>query len=56
MDTIFQGLFDSTQTGTMGVTGFMIATLSALIIGIIIALVYSYKSRYTNIKKMRYMI
>ncbi len=48
MDTIFQGLFDSTQTGTMGVTGFMIATLSALIIGIIIALVYSYKSRYTK--------
>ena len=49
MDTIFQGLFDSTGgTSAMGLQSFLICTLAALIIGIIIASVYSYKSRYTK--------
>ena len=47
MDTIFQGLFDSAAT-TLNVTDFLTCVATALVIGIIIAFVYTYKSRYTR--------
>lgn len=47
MDGILQGLYDS-QVADMSVTDFLICIGTSLIIGIILAFVYAYKSRYTK--------
>lgn len=46
--SIFKGIFDSDNAYVIEVTDFIICVLSALIIGLIIAISYTYKTRYTK--------
>lgn len=44
LNNIFAGLFDSGLTTTISVTNFIICIVSALVLGLIMSLAYSYKS------------
>ena len=46
--SIFDGIFDSGTVKVIGVTNFIICVGAALLIGLLIALSYMYKSRYTK--------
>ena len=48
IQSIFNGIFDSENAAVISVTDFLICLVSSLIIGIIIALSYMYKNRYTK--------
>lgn len=48
LETIFKGLFDADMTAVITVTDFLLCIGCALVIGIILALGYMYRSRYTN--------
>lgn len=48
MDAIFRGLFDSSMTSIISVPVFLACIVVSLAIGIFLALVYTYKSRYTK--------
>lgn len=45
---IFKGLFDSETAVVIGVADFLICILSSLIIGVVLALGYMYRTRYTK--------
>lgn len=47
MNNFFQGIFDSTTISTISVPQFLLCIGISLVIGIIIAAVYTFKSRYT---------
>lgn len=47
-DNLFKGLFDSSLTNVIAVEDFLICVFWALLIGLILAFVYMYKSRYTK--------
>lgn len=48
LETIFKGLFDTESASTIAISDFMICLISSLVIGFIIAVVYMYKSTYSN--------
>jgi hypothetical protein len=47
-DKFFKGLFDAEFTVPISVTDFLICVVSALIIGLVMALAYMFRSRYTK--------
>lgn len=48
LDTIFRGLFDSDLTTVIDVTEFLLCLGCSLLLGLILALVYMYRTRYTK--------
>ena len=48
LETIFRGLFDAATAKTVSVTDFLLCVGAALVAGLILALVYTYRARYTK--------
>lgn len=48
MNSLFQGIFDTTTTNVISVSSFLICVVAALVIGAFLTFVYSYKSKYTK--------
>lgn len=48
MENLFRGLFDSELTTVIGVTGFMLCLGLSLVLGLIMAVSYMYRTRYTK--------
>ena len=48
MSNIFKGLFDTALTATISPTNFLICLGVSLLLGLALALAYSFKSRYTG--------
>lgn len=48
LDTIFKGLFDTQTTSVISVTDFLLCVGCSLVIGLIFAAMYMYKTRYTK--------
>lgn len=48
LDTIFRGLFDSDITVVISVTDFMLCLGCSLVLGLVMALAYMYRTRYTK--------
>ena len=48
LDNLFRGIFDTDMTAVISVSGFLICVGTALIAGIILAVMYMYKTRYTK--------
>lgn len=48
LDTIFRGLFDSDITVVISVTDFMLCLGSSLVLGLVMAFAYMYRTRYTK--------
>ena len=47
LDSLFQGIFDTDTAATIAVTDFLLCIGAALLIGLFLALIYTYKSHYT---------
>lgn len=47
-ETIFKGLFDAESVSVIAVSDFLICILSSLVIGLIIAVMYTYKNEYSR--------
>ena len=47
-DTIFEGIFDNGGVTVIAVSDFLVCMGVSLVIGVFLALVYTYKSRYTK--------
>ena len=47
-DSLFRGLFDSELTTVISVTDFLLCIGAALVIGLVLALAYMFKTRYTK--------
>ncbi len=48
LENIFRGLFDSDTTSVISVGDFLLCVICALVIGLIAALMYMYRTRYTK--------
>ncbi len=48
LDNLFRGLFDSDLTVVIGLTDFLLCLVFSLVLGLVMALVYMYRSRYTK--------
>lgn len=48
METIFKGLFDSASTAVVSVTDFLLCLGLSLVLGLVLALAYMYRTRYTK--------
>lgn len=48
LNNLFRGIFDSDTATTITVSDFLACVVSALVIGLILALCYMYKTRYTK--------
>ena len=48
IDTIFKGLFDTSATQIIGIGDFLLCLFSSLILGLLLALAYIFRSRYTK--------
>ncbi len=48
METLFRGIFDSSTQSVIGVGQFVLCVAVSLLIGLFLAFVYTYKSRYTQ--------
>lgn len=48
IEKLFKGVFDSSITEAISVGNFMLCLAFSLVLGIIIALAYTYKSKYTK--------
>lgn len=48
LDTIFSGLFDTSMTQVIAVSDFLLCVGCALVIGLMLAMLYSYRTRYTK--------
>ena len=48
MENIFKGLFDNEYTAVIGVTDFLLCVGAALLLGVILALTYMFRNRYTK--------
>lgn len=48
MNNLFQGIFDSSAQAVISVPQFLLCVGVSLVIGVFLALVYTYKSRYTQ--------
>lgn len=49
LDMIFKGIFDTEMSSVISVGNFLLCVGCALVIGIILALSYMYRTRYTNL-------
>lgn len=47
-DTLFKGLFDTDLTSVISITDFLLCILVSLLLGILMAFSYMYKTRYTK--------
>ena len=47
-DTIFRGLFDTDMTAVISVTDFLLCLGGSLLLGLLLGLAYTYRSRYTK--------
>lgn len=47
-DNLFNGLFDASVTNVISITDFLLCLFIALVLGLLIALAYMHKSRYTK--------
>ena len=47
-DTVFNGIFDTDMTAVITVTDFLLCVGSSLLMGLVIALAYMYRTRYTK--------
>lgn len=47
-ETIFNGLFDTDLTAVIGITDFLLCLGTALVIGLLMAVAYTYRTRYTS--------
>lgn len=47
-DTMFRGLFDAESVSVISVADFMVCVVSALVLGLILAVAYMYRTRYTR--------
>ena len=48
LNNLFKGIFDSDTASTIAISDFLACVVSALVIGLILALCYMYKTRYTK--------
>ncbi len=48
LDNLFKGLFDSSTTSVIGATDFLLCLVISLVAGLIMAICYMYKTRYTK--------
>ena len=48
MESLFRGLFDSELTTVISVTDFMVCLGLSLVLGLIMAVSYMYRTRYTK--------
>ena len=48
LNTIFKGVFDTQSASTISVTNFLLCLFVSLLIGLLIAGIYTYKNRYTK--------
>ncbi|MCD7771273.1 MAG: DUF4956 domain-containing protein [Oscillospiraceae bacterium] len=48
LNNIFKGIFDSDTVAAIAISDFLACVVSALVIGLILALCYMYKTRYTK--------
>lgn len=48
LDSIFKGIFDTDLTAVISVTDFLLCLLFSLVLGIILAFSYMYRTRYTK--------
>ena len=48
LDNIFKGLFDSDLVSVISVTDFLLCLGCALVLGLVMAFVYMYRTRYTK--------
>ncbi|MBQ7347502.1 MAG: DUF4956 domain-containing protein [Clostridia bacterium] len=48
LDTLFRGLFDSSTASVIRVSDFLLCIFAALVIGLIMALSYMYRTRYSK--------
>ena len=48
METLFRGIFDSDITQVISVTDFVLCIAASLVIGLIVAVSYMYRTRYTK--------
>lgn len=48
LDSLFNGLFDTDMTGVIAVSDFLLCIACSLVIGLILAFGYMYRSRYTK--------
>lgn len=48
LDSLFTGLFDTTATNVISVSDFLLCIVVSIIIGLFLALIYTYKNRYTK--------
>ena len=47
-DQLFKGLFDKEFTTVISVKDFMLCLVTALVVGLVMALAYMYRTRYTK--------
>ena len=48
LDSFFKGLFDSELTTVISVTDFLLCVGGSLVVGLLLALAYMFKTRYTK--------
>ncbi|MCD7756145.1 MAG: DUF4956 domain-containing protein [Firmicutes bacterium] len=48
LDNLFSGIFDSSSTSVISVTDFLLCVVCALVIGLILAACFMYKTRFTK--------
>ena len=48
LDTVFRGIFDTDMTSVIAVSDFLLCVGCSLVIGLLLALTYMYRSRYTS--------
>lgn len=48
LNTIFQGIFDTQTTNVISVSDFLLCIAVSLVLGLVLAAVYTYKTRYTK--------
>ena len=55
MERLFRGLFDSELTTVISVTDFMLCLGLSLVLGLIMAVSYMYRTRYTKSLKLCFL-
>lgn len=48
LNTIFHGIFDTQTTNVISVSNFLLCIAVSLVLGLVLAMVYTYKTRYTK--------
>jgi len=55
LNNIFKGLFDSDIVSVISVTDFILCITFSLALGLLVALTYMYRTRYTKTRKVAYI-